>query len=207
MSVMTENKTKLPGDYEPVAFQDVHEGDTLSFSRRDNGFGGSGDTLRLTGTVTKATDKTVTVEITGHNPLAEDVFVGGKSRKLGRTARLRRVNWNERDVHRIAKATRRPYNAENVQYVDDGLIVTAVWCSDPSIGPKTALDNILRSFAEEVPYEVVQIAEATRHFKREGADFSGWIISRGNDYSTEPIAQKRDAIKELRGWVEGYFER
>lgn len=210
MSVMTENKPEtamLPGDYEPVAFQDVHEGDTLSFSRRDNGFGGSGGILRRTGIVIKVTDKTVTVEITGHNPLAEDVFVGGKSRKLGRTARLRRANWHERDVHRIAKADRRPYNAENVQYVDEGNFVTAMWCSDPSIDPKTALDNILRSFAEEVPYEVVQIAEATRHFKREGADFSGWIISRGNDYSTEPIAQKRDAVKELRGWVEGYFTR
>jgi len=105
MSNVHVNVHAKPGDYEPVAFQDVHEGDTLSFSRRDNGFGGSGDTLRLTGTVIKATDKTVTVEITGHNPLAENVFVGGKSRRLGRTARLRRANWHERDVHRIAKAT------------------------------------------------------------------------------------------------------
>jgi hypothetical protein len=207
---MTENKTeatKLPGDYEPVAFQDAHEGDTLSFSRRDNGFGGTGDILRLTGTVIKVTDKTVTVEITGRNPLAEDVFVGGKSRKMGRTASLRRANWNERDVRRIAKATRRPFNAANVQYVDDGLIVTAVWCSDPTIAPEVALENDLRSFAGDVPYEVVVIAEATRHFKREGAGFSGWIISRGNDYSTEPIAQKRDAVKALRDWVEGYFTR
>ncbi|MBD9700614.1 hypothetical protein IHE56_00615 [Streptomyces sp. ID01-12c] len=209
MSVMTENQepTKLPGDYEPVAFQDVHEGDTLSFSRRDNGFGGTGDILRLTGTVIKVTDKTVTVEITGPNPLAQDVFVGGKSRRLGRTASLRRANWHERDVHRITKANRRPFNAANVQYVDEGNFVTAVWCSDPAIDPKTALDNILRSFAEEVPYEVVQIAEATRHYKREGANFSGWIISRGNDYSTEPIAQKREAVKQLRFWVEGYFTR
>lgn len=58
-----------------------------------------------------------------------------------------------------------------------------------------------------MPYEVVVIAEATRHFKREGADFSGWIIRCGTNYSTVPIAQKRNAVKELRGWVEGYFTR
>ncbi|MDX2794058.1 hypothetical protein [Streptomyces scabiei] len=85
---------------EPVGFPDVREGDTLSFSRRDTGFGGSGDILRLTGTVIKVTDKTVVVEITGYNPLAQDVFVGGKSRKLGRTARLRQANWHERCVLR-----------------------------------------------------------------------------------------------------------
>ncbi|TXS44933.1 hypothetical protein [Streptomyces sp. OR43] len=192
MSVMTENKTetaKLPGDYEPVAFQDVHEGDTLSFSRRDNGFGGSGNIVTRTGTVTKVTDKTVTVE-------CGDLW--------GETGILRRANWNERDVHRITKATRRPYNVENVQYVDDGLIVTAVWVSDPTIEPAEALHNILR---QDLPYEVVQVAEATRHFKREGADFSGWIIARGSDYSDQPIARKRDAVKALRNWAEGYFAR
>lgn len=206
MSVMTENRTET---FEPVDFSNVHVGDRLKFVNANNGFGSSGDDLWRTGTVTKVTDKTVTVEITGHNPLAEDVFRGGKSRKLGRTARLRRADWHYRCVNKAAtdQPARCPFNAENVQYVDEGNFVTAVWCSDPSIDPKIALDNILRSFAEEVPYEVVQIAEATRHFKREGADFSGWIISRGNDYSTEPIAQKRDAVKELRGWVEGYFTR
>jgi hypothetical protein len=197
---------KLSGDYEPVAFQDVHEGDSLSFSRRDNGFGGSGDILRLTGTVLKVTDKTVTVEITGHNPLAEDVFVGGKSRKLGRTASLRRANWHERDVHRTAKATRRPYNAENVQYVDEGNVVTAVWCSDPAITPAVALENDLRSITGDVPYEVVVIAEATRFTKKEGADFSGWVVRCGVNYG-DSIPTKRDAMKELRGWVDGYFER
>lgn len=196
---------KLSGDYEPVAFQDVHEGDSLSFSRRDNGFGGSGDILRLTGTVLKVTDKTVTVEITGHNPLAEDVFVGGKSRKLGRTASLRRANWHERDVHRVAKATRRPYNAENVQYVDEGNIVTAVWCSDPTVDPAEALDKILH---RDLPYEVEVIAEAARYYKKDGADFSGWIVSShgGLNYG-DPIANKREALKHLRWAVADRFSR
>lgn len=206
MTTMAETETET---FEPVTFQDVHEGDRVRFVTANNGFGSDGGDLWRTGTVTKVTTKTVTVEITGPNPLAEDVFRGGKSRKLGRTARLRQADWHHRCVSKAVteQPGRRPFNAENVQYVDEGSFVTAVWCSDPAIDPAVALDNILRSFAEEVPYEVVQIAEATRHFKQEGAGFSGWIISRGNDYSTEPISRKPDAVKELRGWVDGYFTR
>lgn len=183
---MTENKTET---FEPVAFQDVHEGDTVTFSRHDNGFGGSGDITRRTGTVIKVTGKTVTVE-------CDDLW--------GKTGVLRRADWHYRNVNRTAEAARRPYNAENVQYVDNGLIVTAVWVSDPAVNPAEALENILR---RDLPYEVVQVAEAMRHFKREGADFTGWAIRRGSDYSDQPIARKRDAIKALRDWVEGYFTR
>lgn len=181
--------------FESVVPSNVHVGDRLQFITRETGFNGRGLYTR-TGTVVKVTEKTVHVD-------CRDSYDG--------IAVLRKYqpSWHERDVRRIVpeEPARRPYNAENVQYVDEGNFVTAVWCSDPSIDPKTALDNILRSFAGEVPYEVVQIAEATRHFKREGADFSGWIISQGNNYSTEPIARKPDAIKELRGWVEGHFTR
>ncbi|WP_060888045.1 hypothetical protein [Streptomyces caniscabiei] len=99
MTTMTENKTET---FEPVTFQDVREGDRVRFVTANNGFGGDGGDLWRTGTVTKVTDKTVTVEITGHNPLAEDVFRGGKSRKLGRTARLRQADWHHRCV---SKAT------------------------------------------------------------------------------------------------------
>lgn len=177
--------------FEPVDFSNVHEGDRVQFVTTENGFDGRGTYWR-TGTVTKVTEKTVRVD-------CDDA--------LGRAV-LRRDDWGSRCVNKSTQPpARRPYNAENVQYVDQGNIVTAVWCSDPAVDPETALDNILRSFAEEVPYEVVQIAEAMRHFKREGADFSGWIISQGNNYSTEPIAQKRDAVKQLRLWVEGYFTR
>lgn len=192
---MTQNKTET---FEGVEPRNVHVGDRLQFMTRETGFNGRGLYSR-TGVVVKVTAKTVRV------------VCGNPASYKPDTAVLRKdiSEWHSRDVRRVVteQPARRPYNAENVQYVDEGNFVTAVWCSDPSIDPKTALDNILRSFAEEVPYEVVQIAEATRHFKREGANFSGWIISRGNDYSTEPIAQKRDAIKELRGWVEGYFTR
>ncbi|MEI5526842.1 hypothetical protein ACKI1J_32400 [Streptomyces scabiei] len=181
--------------FEGVHPSNVHVGDRLQFMTRETGFNGRGLYVR-TGVVVKVTAKTVRV------------VCGNPTSYKPDTAVLRKdtVEWHSRDVRRIVpeQPARRPYNAENVQYVDDGLIVTAVWCSDPTISPELALENILR---RDLPYEVVQIAEATRHFKREGADFSGWIITRGVDSSTEPIARKRDAVEELRGWVDGHFTR
>lgn len=181
--------------FEGIEPRNVREGDRLQFMTRDTGFNGVGLYSR-TGTVVKVTAKTVRV------------VCGNPSSYKPDTAVLRKdvVEWHSRDVRRVVteQPARRPYNAENVQYVDEGHIVTAVWVSDPAVDPETALDNILR---QDLPYEVLTVAEATRHFKREGADFSGWIISRGNDYSTTPIARKPDAMKELRGWVDGYFTR
>jgi hypothetical protein len=189
---MTENKTET---FEGVDSGNVREGDRLQFMTRETGFNGRGLVVR-TGAVVKVTKKTVRID-------CRDSYEG--------TAVLRRdvVEWHSRNVRRVVteQPARRPYNAENVQYVDEGNFVTAVWCSDPSIDPKTALDNSLRSLTSDVPYEVEVIAEANRFYRTEGASFSGWIISRGVDYSTEPIKRKPDAVKELRGWVEGHFTR
>jgi hypothetical protein len=66
-----------------VDFRSVRKADTVSFSRLDNGFGGSGDVLRRTGTVIKVTGKTVVVE-------CRDLW--------GDTGVLRRSNWHERCV-------------------------------------------------------------------------------------------------------------
>jgi hypothetical protein len=180
--------------FEPVDFNNVHEGDRVQFVTNENGFDGRGLYSR-TGVVVRVTEKTVRVDCTE-----------GRERDI---AVLRRADWRSRDVRRIVTETpaRRPYNAANVQYIDQGNIVSAVWCSDPTVDPETALENDLRSFTGDVPYEVEVIAEATRYFRTEGAGFSGWIIRRGNDYSTEPIKRKPDALKELRGWVAGHFER
>lgn len=195
VSVMTENKTET---FEGVEPRNVHEGDRLQFMTRETGFNGRGLYVR-TGVVVKVTAKTVRV------------VCGNPASYRPDTAVLRKdaVEWHSRNVRRIVpeEPARRPYNAENVQYVDEGNIVTAVWCSDPTIAPEVALENDLRSIAGNVPYEVVVIAEATRHFRREGADFSGWIIRRGVDYSTEPIKRKPDAVKQLHLSVEGYFTR
>lgn len=201
MSVMTENKTET---YEGVDFSNVHEGDTVRFVTANNGFGSSGEDPWRTGTVTKVTEKTVTVEITGPNPLAENVFVGGKSRKLGRAARLRRADWHYRCVSKLVteKPARRPYNAANVQIVDEGNIVTAVWVSDPTVDPAEALDKILH---RDLPYEVEVIAQATRFYKKEGAGFSGWVVGSGHEYS-DRIANKREAMKHLRWAVVERFE-
>ncbi|KUF18824.1 hypothetical protein [Streptomyces silvensis] len=177
-------------DFEPVDFSNVHEGDTVTFSRRDNGFGGSGDIVARTGTVTKVTDKTVTVECID---------------RWGKTGVLRRADWHYRNVRRTAKADRRPYNAENVQYVDAGLIVTAVWVSDPAVDPAEALESILR---RDLPYEMEVVGEATRFFKKEGAGFSGWVVSTGGGLNYgDAIPTKRQAMKELRWAVAERFAR
>lgn len=101
------------------------------------------------------------------------------------------------------QTNRRPYDAKNVQYVDQGFIVTAVWVSDPAIGPAEALENILRT---DLPHEVEVVGEARRFYKSEGADFSGWVVRSGLDYS-DPIPNKREAMKHLRWAVADRFTR
>ncbi|MEU9405526.1 hypothetical protein AB0E08_07465 [Streptomyces sp. NPDC048281] len=99
-----------------------------------------------------------------------------------------------------------PFNAKGVRYVEEvgGKIVTAVWVSDPTVDPAEALENILR---QDLPYEVEVIAEATRHYRYEGAGFSGWIVrsNGGLDYS-DSIPNKREALKHLRWAVEERFK-
>lgn len=187
---MTENKTET---FEGVEPSNVHVGDRLQFITRETGFNGRGLVVR-TGTVVKVTAKTVHV----------DCHVDWEG-----TAVLRKhlPEWVSRAVRRVVteEPPRRPYNAENVQYVDQGGIVTAVWCSDPTIDPETALENDLRSFTGAVPYEVEVIAEATRFYKKEGAGFSGWVVSSGSNYG-DSIANKREAMKHLRWTVAERFE-
>lgn len=191
---MTENKTET---FEGVDPGNVHEGDRLQFITRDTGFNGRGLYVR-TGTVTKVTEKAIQVTCDAPKLAKPEIAV------------LRRhlPDWVSRAVRRIVteQPTRRPYNAENVQYVDEGNWVTAVWCSDPTITPEVALENDLRSIAGGVPYEVEVIAEAKRFYKKEGADFSGWIVSGGLDYS-DSIPNKRDAVKHLRWAVAERFTR
>lgn len=184
---MTEIKTEA---YEGVEPRNVHVGDRLQFITRETGFNGRGLYTR-TGTVVKVTAKTVHVD-------CRDTFSGAA------VLRKHQASWNERAVRRVVteQPARRPYNADNVQYIDDGNIVTAVWCSDPTIAPRVAYDNLLR---RDLPYEVEVIAEATRFYKREGAGFSGWVVSRGSHYG-DSIPNKREAMKHLRWAVAERFE-
>lgn len=186
---MTENKTET---FEGVDFSNVHEGDRLQFITRETGFNGRGLYSR-TGTVTKVTAKTVQVDC------------GRDSWK--RTAVLRRADWHSRDVRRVVteRPARRPYNAEHVQIVDQGLVMTALYIPDPEQAkdPAHVLENIL-----DCRYENVEVvATATRHFKSEGAAVSGWVIASGNDYGSEGYPNKRDMRKALDITIADYFTR
>lgn len=98
---------------------------------------------------------------------------------------------------------RRPYDAKHVQIVDAGTIVTAVWIGDPELAkdPAATLDGP-HYWGDDV--EVV--AEATRFYKRDGADFSGWVVRSGLDY-TDPIPNKPEAMEALRDTIERRFAR
>lgn len=97
------------------------------------------------------------------------------------------------------QTARRPYDAKHVRIVDQGNIVTAVWIADPELAkdPAAALDGPAY-WTDDV--EVV--AKATRFYKREGADFSGWVVG-----SSDPIANKREALRELRRCITDRFTR
>lgn len=175
--------------FQPVDFSNVHEGDTVSFNRRDNGFDGSGDILRRTGTVIKVTEKTVTVE-------CDDLW--------GKAGVLRRANWHERCVQRSRKAARRPYNAGNVQIVDQGLTVVALYIPDPeqAKAPEQVWDNIT-----DRAYEAVEVVATMRRFyKSEGAMYSGWIVESGLNRG-EPIPNKGEAMEQLHYVIADYFTR
>jgi hypothetical protein len=175
--------------FEPVDFSNVHEGDRVQFVTNENGYGGRGWYER-TGAVVKVTEKTVRVECDdAPTRVKRDVAV------------LRRNDWHPRSVRKAAteQPARRPYNAENVRIVDAGVVVTAVWCSDPTVDPAVALENILH---RDLPYEVEVIAEASWFFKNEGAYFSGWVVG-----SSDPIPNKREALRELRRCIADHFTR
>jgi hypothetical protein len=72
--------------FHPVDFCDVAEGDTVLFLTTDNGYGGSGDLVKRTGTVRRKADNSVLVDCAPN--------------RFGDTARLTRHAWKQRDVHR-----------------------------------------------------------------------------------------------------------
>jgi hypothetical protein len=98
-------------DETAVTFDQVREGDILSFLTADNGYGGTGDLVKRQGVVTKKTANAILV--------ATRVYVGHLNRADGKTyledgkARLLRSAWAPRDVHRVIST------AERVQAVDN----------------------------------------------------------------------------------------
>jgi hypothetical protein len=207
--VPTKELTVTEQTWTPVDFADIAEGDTLLFTTRDNGFGGSGDFIERTGTVTKVTAKTVTVKVVGSNPFAENVFSGGKSRELGRTAVLRLADWYGRSVRRLVtdEPRRREFTEENIQYVHERGQVTAVFIADPKLArdPKAALDAWMNSGLVD-DAGVQPVAEATLFRQTEGASFSGWVVRRGLEYADQ-VPNKAEAMEQLRLAVAQHFNR
>lgn len=197
---------------EPVDFAEVAVGDELTFTTRDNGFGGTGGSITRAGVVTACTAKSITVRITGNNPFIDPVFAldsrgRGRHKTLGLTARLRAADWYDRNVRRTKQADRVPYDAAHVHVIDEGHTMTAVWISDPvkARDPRATFDAPL-SYENRDDYET--IAEAKRFYKTDGAAFSGWIVrDRQGNHDTVPLRTKREARETLDWVVSAYFNR
>lgn len=100
----------------------------------------------------------------------------------------------------------RPYDAEHVQIINEGPIVTALYIPDPEQAedPGAVLDNIL----DRDKYDAVEIvATARRFYRSDGADFSGWIVESGPFNYTDPIPNKRLAMMSLHDMIIDYFDR
>ncbi|MFI6594940.1 hypothetical protein ACIBHX_01760 [Nonomuraea sp. NPDC050536] len=103
-------------------------------------------------------------------------------------------------------ADRVPYDADHVHIVDLGNgRVIALWISDPAEAehPRQVAETVYERYDAEV------IATAQRFYKRDGADFSGWIVATPSDlYShSDPIPTKREAMQSLRNAIADYFNR
>lgn len=200
---MTVTPTERHTTSEPVGFADVNVGDTLTFFTRDNGYGGTGNSVRREGVVTSKTAKSVTLRVVGENPFRENVFRNGKGHELGRTARIRRNDWGSRIGGRTANVEKLPYDAEHAIYADHGHSVDAMWTPSPEQAKDPNGINILDRANECVE----MIATIERRYKADGYNESGWFIrpaGYGWDYAG---ANKREAMKALRAAVADYFSR
>jgi 5'(3')-deoxyribonucleotidase len=104
--------------------------------------------------------------------------------------------------------TATPYDAKHVIYRDSGHMVHALWAANPEharqlADPTTPEEVINRLWFRD---DVEIVATATRHYKRDGAGFSGWVIECMGD-PTDSIRTKREAVKQLRMAVADYFKR
>lgn len=98
-----------------------------------------------------------------------------------------------------------PYDAKHVFIIDEGHSVYAFWTADPvkaadAKAGRLDVGDIIMSYDFQV------IASMSRFYKRDGADFSGWVVeSRG--HNSDGIPNKRDAMRELRAAIAEYFNR
>lgn len=103
------------------------------------------------------------------------------------------------------------YDAKHVIYRESvyGKIVTAFWTSDQDLAALLADPNASDDVVDRRLWlrdDVEIVATATRHYRYEGEDFSGWVVEIRRSRS-EPISNKREAMKALRAAVADYFNR
>lgn len=91
------------------SFESARIGDRITFQTADNGFGGTGDFVDRTGTVTGKTDKSITVDVGGGQVEYKLNSHGhGYAATIGATARIRAAAWTRRNVRLIHRAGQDP---------------------------------------------------------------------------------------------------
>ncbi|GAA3032564.1 hypothetical protein FHS39_002546 [Streptomyces olivoverticillatus] len=98
-----------------------------------------------------------------------------------------------------------PYDADHIAIVDMGHTVWALYIPDPEHAkdPQRVADNLLRPEYRDVE----MVAGMQRHFKKDGAWFSGWVIEAPDGSNSDGIPNKRQAMKVLRATIRDHFAR
>jgi len=170
-----------PAEWEGFAFSRVAVGDYVRFQTRETGFDGRGLYYRE-GWVIRVTESSMVVRV-GHNE----------------TARISAQSFMERDVAR-KPGIKVPYHPDFAHRVVRGANVTVIWSPFPIIDAAAVVDNFLDARYRDVE----TVAEAARFTKAEGADFSGWVVRSGLDYS-DPRRTRKAALEQLEMAVADYF--
>jgi hypothetical protein len=90
----------------------------------------------------------------------------------------------------------------------DGEILV-LWTPDPDLaaqlkaGDARDIDRLILNPANEIE----TVATARRFYKRDGADFSGWVVESSGGNNSDGIANKHEAMRALRVTVADYFTR
>ncbi|MFC8889555.1 hypothetical protein ACFT54_10085 [Streptomyces cinereoruber] len=100
---------------------------------------------------------------------------------------------------------RTPYNADHVAIVDAGETVTAVYIPDPEQAKEPA--KVVGDITDRKYVNVEVVATARRFYKKDGADFSGWVVESGPHSYSDPVPNKPQAMTVLRDAIRGYFQR
>lgn len=104
---------------------------------------------------------------------------------------------------------RLPYDAKHTIIINMDRQILALWTPNPDLADQLKqadADGVFRILVRDTNNQIEAVAAARRFYRRDGADFSGWVVESAGDRS-DGIANKRQAMQALRIAVTDYFAR